>query len=199
MTRLIPLSFLCLALTACDNGAPAARVELSAVEVPEPKVMESPDTALAIWSVSENGRSISFGNEAEPPMMSLDCLLGEGEPHMRIIRHADTRPGKSALFPVVGNQIRSRFLVDAALEDGEWRWQGTVPADDPKLDVFTGPRQLLATLPGGGMLNIDGSTIPWQFVTWCRAGGAIEADEAARIAGQAVEPRQRVVNPLEPD
>ena len=32
------------------------------------------------------------------------------------------------MFPVIGNGTISRFKADAALEDGEWRWQATVPA-----------------------------------------------------------------------
>lgn len=183
-----------LALSACGDERKVERVELSQVSTSQPQALDSPDTRFSFWSVGETGRTINYGDVDEPPMMSVDCLLGDGPPQMRIIRHAPARPGKTALFPVVGNQIRSRFLVETALEDGEWRWQGTVEASDPKLDVFTGPRQLLATLPGGGMIDMAGSTVPWQFVTWCRAGGMIEAEEAARIAGQAVETREEITN-----
>ena len=86
---------------------------------------------------------------------------------------------------MIGNGMRSRFLVDTRLSDGEWLWEATVSADDPKLDVFTGTRQLLATLPGGGMLDIQGSRIPGEFVTWCRAGGAMV--EAVAIEEEGVQ------------
>jgi len=93
-----------------------------------------------------------------------------------------------ALFPVLGNGMISRFQIDAVLHDGEWRWEGTLPAADPQLEVFTGPRELQATLPGGGSLVIEGSRIPGEFVEWCRAGGrvlrAAEAEEQAEPSSQ---------------
>jgi hypothetical protein len=72
---------------------------------------------------------------------------------------------------------------------------GALPASDPSLDVFTGPRELEATLPGGGSLLIAGSRIPASFVTWCRAGGHVqrvcEAAEAADDAEDARPAKQR--------
>ena len=82
-------------------------------------------------------------------------------------------PGQTALFPIYGNGVRSRFLADATLADEEWRWEARLPASSPQLDVFAGPRQLIATLPGKGMLEIEGSRIPGEFVEWCRAGGRV--------------------------
>ena len=101
---------------------------------------------------------------------------------LRIVRHVAARPGEKALLPVIGNGTISRFKVDATLADGEWRWQGALPASDPSLDVFTGPRELEATLPGGGSLLIPGSRIPGEFVNWCRAGGRVQRVEAAEKA-----------------
>ncbi len=158
-------------LAACKPAEPVAPriVETSA---PAPDVMmQSPDTSRAFWSVDDDGQSIAFGNVDEPPLMSLACRLDEEPPQLAIIRHAVARPGLSALFPVIGNGMRSRFLVDARLSEGEWRWEGTLPADDPMLDVFTGTRDITATLPGRGMLEIAGSRIPGEFVNWCRTGG----------------------------
>ncbi len=140
--------------------------------------MQSPDTSEAFWSVDEDGQAILFGNEGEPPLMSIACRLDANPPQLAIIRHAAARPGLSALFPVIGNGMRSRFLVDAKLSEGEWRWEGTLPADDPQLDVFTGTRDITATLPGRGMLEIAGSRIPGEFVNWCRTGGQALQPEA---------------------
>ncbi|TIX50608.1 hypothetical protein [Alteraurantiacibacter aquimixticola] len=172
-----------LVLAACGEEAPAPqqRVDLGEPRPAAPEVMAvSPDTSEATWSVDEDGQSIEFGNLGEGPLLTLACRLGGEEPQMAVIRHAAARPGLSALFPVIGNGMRSRFMVDAVLEENEWRWEGVLPADDPQLDVFTGTRALTATLPGRGMLEIRGSRIPGEFVTWCRAGGetvAVEAEE----------------------
>jgi len=88
---------------------------------------------------------------------------------------------------VISNSINSRFRVDAVLRDHEWRWEGTLPADDSQLDVFEGG-QFEATLPGGGTLKVAASRVPGQFIEWCRnrgQGAAIatpQNDEAAKPA-----------------
>jgi hypothetical protein len=183
--RRISVAALSLALAACQQQGPeqSQRVALEdrprSLEEPQP----SPDTEAMRWRVNDNGHAIDFGQPGEAPLLTLDCEIAGDDPHMRIIRHAAARPGQSALFPIIGNGYRSRFPVDATLEDGEWRWEGMVPADDPQLRVF-GKRKLLATLPGRGMLEIGPSTVPPEFVDWCRAGGELlEAVEEEQEAG----------------
>ena len=185
--------FALLALAACSRDDPPAPVQAERIALdnagggaPSSTPITLPDLTDAKWVVDENGQSIHFGLAGEKPLLTLDCRLGETPPEMHIIRHVKTRPGMKALFPVQGNGLRSRFLADAALGKGEWHWEAIIPADDPTLEVFTGPRELKATMPGAGMLEITGSRIPGEFVTWCRAGGAVmkvEAEEEAEGAG----------------
>ena len=187
----------CLLLAACGNGADApVQAQRISLEDARAKVAEpllSPDTKGASWKVAANGQSIDFGREGAEPWLTLACDVRQAPATLTIIRHAPTRPGLKALFPVLGNGMISRFEVDAALHDGEWRWEGAMPATDPMLEVFTGPRELQATLPGAGSLMIDGSRIPGEFVEWCRAGGRVlraeqaEAAEPAEPAGPPVE------------
>ena len=153
-------------------------------QVPGEPVL-SPDTEGAAWTVTPNGQASDFGLTGRSPWLTLACDLREAPVRVRIIRHVRARPGLEALFPVIGNGTISRFEVDAALHDGEWRWEGALPASDPLLDVFTGPRDLEATLPGGGMLRIEGSRIPGEFIDWCRAGGQVQQVEAAERAEDA--------------
>jgi len=181
-----------LALSACqqsqDDTQQGRRVAFAQSNRELLRPIAAPDTTKARWIVNESGQAIHFGNEGEPPMLTLDCRLADDPPQMRIIRHVRARPGQGALFPVIGNGMISRFLVDAKLEDGEWRWEGTIGAANPMLDVFTGPRPLTATLPGGGLLAIAGSRVPGEFVTWCRAGRNVmkaEADEQDELAADA--------------
>ena len=153
--------------------------------------MASPDSSEWGWTVDQSGQAIHFGPRGDSqskPWLTLDCRLGDDPPEMRIIRHAPTRPGLKALFPVQGNGVRSRFFADATLDKGEWRWEAAVPADDPQLEVFTGPRDITATMPGAGMLEIAGSRIPGEFVAWCRAGGEVMKTEAEENADEATEP-----------
>ncbi len=148
------------------------RIELTEAHAVLPPVLQqSPDTSAATWTVANNGQAIHFGNPGAAPLLSLACRPSESPPELSVIRHAPALPGQGALFPVIGNGMRSRFLVDATLAEGEWRWEARLAADDPSLDVFTGPREMLATLPGAGTLEVGASRIPGEFVTWCRAGG----------------------------
>jgi hypothetical protein len=109
-----------------------------------------------------------FGKPGAPPLLTLACNAAANPPQVTIIRHAPARAGEKALFPVIGNGRISRFKVDAAHVGKEWRWQGSVPANDPLLEVFAGARNLAATLPGGGTVKIEGSATPGSFVADCR-------------------------------
>jgi hypothetical protein len=180
--RLSTLAFL-LTLTACQGEEPepeqAQRFSLDAVRHVPPAPLVSPDVEGAAWSVTGSAQAIEFGRPGSPPLLTLACDLRRTPVQLRIVRHVPARPGQKALLPVLGNGTISRFKVDAALADGEWRWEGTLPASDPSLDVFTGAREIEATLPGGGTVLIAGSRIPGEFVNWCRAGGQAQPVEAA--------------------
>ena len=172
-----------LFLAACGEGgdAPvqAQRISLEDARAKVAEPLLSPDTKGAVWKVTENGQAIDFGRAGAEPFLTLACDLRETPAMIAIARHVEARPGQKALFPVLGNGTVSRFKVDAALHEGEWRWEGVFPASDAQFDVFTGPLELEATLPGGGTLQIEGSRIPGEFVNWCRAGGRVlRAEEA---------------------
>lgn len=184
-----------LLLTACGSEQESApQPERIALEDAGPRPARadpSPDTSGSGWIVAASGQAIHFGNSTDEPFLTLACELGEDPIGFTIIRHAEAFPGQTALFPFVGNGMRSRFLSDATLaqtpEGGEWRWETHLPADDPQLDVFAGTRDLTATLPGRGMLEIAGSRIPGQFLDWCRAGGETPSTEPNEEAGIMLE------------
>jgi hypothetical protein len=177
-----------LALAACDRAkAPVdpQRVSLEEARGGVREPLASPDTENARWTVAPNGQAVAFGNPGEGPFLSLACRVKDDPPTMRVIRHVEARPGEKALFPVLGNGTISRFKADAALEDDEWRWQAVVPADDPSLEVFTGAREIEATLPGAGSLIIAGSRVPGEFIAWCRRGGAVSEAVTEERAAEA--------------
>ncbi|MEO6389276.1 MAG: hypothetical protein ABIT16_11310 [Croceibacterium sp.] len=180
-----------LLLSACgqQEQAPleAQRISLDDARHTPPVPLQSPETSDASWSVTGNGQAIDFGAPGDKPMITLACRLRDTPVQVRIIRHVTTRPGEQAIFPVLGNGTISRFKVDAALHEGEWRWEGAIPAADPMLDVFTGTHEIEATLPGGGTVMMGGSRIPGEFITWCRAGGQVKRAEAAEAAEAAEE------------
>jgi hypothetical protein len=173
-------------LTACGEGGDAPlqpqRISLDDARAKVPEPLRSPDTKGARWVVTENGQAIDFAREGSKPWLTLACDVRAAPATITVIRHVAARPGQKALFPVLGNGTISRFKVDAALDEGEWRWEGALPASDPLFDVFTGPLELQATLPGGGTLLIEGSRIPGEFVNWCRAGGRVQRAAEAEQA-----------------
>ena len=169
----LAIALLLTTLAACHRGeetpVQAQRIALDQVPAQGEQPLASPDTTGAAWSA--NGQAVDFGKPGTPPFLTLACNATAAPPTLTIIRHAPTRPGEKALFPVIGNGMIARFKMDAALDGREWHWQGVLPTDDPQLDVFIGPRPLEATLPGAGTLKIAGSAIPGGFITWCRNGG----------------------------
>ena len=186
--KVLALGSATFSLAACHGEqapAEAQRFSLDAARHVPTKPVASPAIAGAAWSVTKDAQAIAFGRAGAPPLLTLACDLRRAPAQFRIVRHVTARPGEKALLPVIGNGTISRFKVDATLAGGEWRWEGTLPASDRSLDVFTGPRELEATLPGGGTLLIAGSRIPGEFVTWCRAGGHVQRVEAAEAADDA--------------
>ena len=175
-----------LLLAACGDGgdAPvqAQRISFAEARAKVAEPLPSPDTAGARWTVTNDDQAIAFGRAGAAPWLTLACDLREAPATLTLIRHVAARPGQKALLPVIGNGTISRFKVDAALGGGEWRWEGEFLAGDPQFDVFTGPLELEATLPGGGTLLIGGSRIPGEFVNWCRAGGRVLRAEEAEAA-----------------
>jgi hypothetical protein len=192
-------ALLCLSLSisvaGCDGTADAPvqgqRIALEDARAKVRAPLASPETDNAAWTVAANGQAVQFGNPGTAPFLTLSCRIKENPPRIRIIRHAQARPGEKALFPVLGNGTIARFKVDATLTDNEWRWEGAVPADDPLLEVFTGGRDIEATMPGAGTLAIGGSRIPGEFIGWCRAGGVVREvvaeEQQAEEAEQAAE------------
>ena len=172
-----------LSLAACKPAeAPEGvqRIDLDDARPETEQPLASPDTEDAEWTVAPNGQSIGFGKPGGKPWLSLACRVKADPPTIRLIRHVTVRPGQKALFPVIGNGTISRFKVDAKLADSEWHWEGEVPADDALLEVFTGRREIEATLPGAGSLVIAGSPIPGEFINWCRKRGAVPAPAPSR-------------------
>ena len=191
MARLPLIVATLLPLVACDRAEEPVdpqRISLDAARGEAREPLASPDTDDARWTVARDGQAVAFGNAGERPFLSLACRVKDDPPTIRVIRHAEARPGEKALFPVIGNGTISRFKADAALEDAEWRWQAVVPADDALLEVFTGAREIEATLPGAGSLIISGSRGPGEFIAWCRRGGAVsEAVTEERTAEAEAE------------
>ena len=162
-----------LALAACGRPQGEAAAADDFID-PEQMILTAlPNSTGARWTIWANGLGIGFGKDAAAPYISLTCRLKSGQqPRLTVIRHATSEPEAKALFAVLGNGIAARFKVDAVLADGEgWRWEATLQASAGEFDVFTGPREIEATLPGAGTILFPPSNLPREFIAWCRRNG----------------------------
>lgn len=178
-----PILCFAILLAACGRQPQVQRVDLDAASNATTLALNpQPDSTGAKWAITASGRGIDFGKPGVAPLLSLRCGISKDRapPQITVIRHARSEPGAKALFAVLGNGIVARLKLDAALADKEgWRWEGRYPASAPELDVFTGQRDIDATLPGGGELHIAGSGMPREFIEWCRWNGKGPARVAA--------------------
>lgn len=162
-----------LALAACGQQTQVERIDLEEVETrAQLALTPSTDSENASWQMAPDGLGILYGPNPQAPYLSLTCQLTKGaEPKVAVIHHAHADPGAKALFAVLGSLATVRLKLDARQSENGWRWEGTYPADAPELAAFAGPRGFEATMPGAGMLKASGSSLPGEFVGWCRKGG----------------------------
>jgi hypothetical protein len=164
---------LLLTLAACQPTAPdpnaVERIDLDAQAEQAPLTGGLPSAADAGWELAPDNKSLRFANPAGEPLLSLACELPrDAAPRIRFIQFADAPPGAKALFALVGNGMVARIDMDARVEGDRWLWRGSMPADAFKLDVLTGDREVIATMPGGGEITLPPSPLPRQLVEWCR-------------------------------
>lgn len=125
----------------------------------------SPDTEGAAWAIGPESGRLLYGKPGEAPLLSLECADGT----LVYRRYVKTDPDAKAVLALIGNGHVERLWVDAALEGGNWLWRGEIAANDPRLDVLTGPRSVEATIPGAGTVRLNGSQRPAEFITRCAA------------------------------
>jgi hypothetical protein len=177
-------------LAACGKQPQVERIAIGDAD-PAPALNPLPNSLGARWHVSADGKGIELARPAGKPFLTLHCTIAVGaRPQLAVIRHARSEPGAKALFAVLGNGVVSRVKLDAKLaRDEGWRWEGTYPADAPVLDVFTGQREIEATLPGAGMLKIGGSPLPREFIQWCRRNGEkLPVDDGEEVSSPSPAP-----------
>jgi hypothetical protein len=166
-------TILLLTLAACQPAAPdpnaVERIDLDAQVEQAPLTGGLPSAANAGWELAPDNKSLRFANPAGEPLLSLACELPSGEaPRMRFVQFAAAPPGAKALFALVGNGMVARIDMDARRDGDRWLWRGAMPADSFRLDVLTGDREVIATMPGGGEITLPASPLPRQLVEWCR-------------------------------
>ena len=129
----------------------------------------APDTAGAIWAPGSTGDRLIFGLPGQRPLMALECKAAGGRSEVTYIRYALADPHAQAMLALIGNGHVSRLKIDAQRVKSVWLWQGTIDAHAPELDVFTGLREVEATVPGAGSLKLNPSDLPGALIARCRA------------------------------
>lgn len=182
-----------LLLTSCGSQPQVERIELGGLDSSAViTITPSPDVTDAGWKVSDNGKSLLFGKPSGAPYLTLACdLSSKAEPRIDVIRHAQSEPGAKALFAVMGNGVTSRLYLDAKLLPQGWNWQGSYPAGSTEFEVFNGPRDIEATLPGAGTMKLPASPLPHEFIQWCRRSG----DPLPKPSIDLVEPAEVIPPP----
>ncbi|MDY7097885.1 MAG: hypothetical protein SXU28_07085 [Pseudomonadota bacterium] len=145
-----------------DRELPAEPVQFASEPLP------SPDTEGAIWVRSNTAQRISYGVPGHQAVLAITCLSDSNPPRLRITRNSPADKGAGALLALVGNGAIGRLPVDATEIAEKSVWRGEVLAADSALEPLAGPRQLTATIPGAGMVTINPSTLPMQFLSACR-------------------------------
>ncbi len=179
-------------LAACNP--PAADDYVERVELLDPgagvnEPLDSPDAENSIWGAGEGEMRLLYGNPGRPPFFALSCEgFGTDTPLIRIVRYAPADADAKALFALVGNGTVARLKVDSIWTGKGWRWEGTVDAADPALDVMTGRRSVEATLPGAGSLILKPSYAPRDLIENCRSGISAPEEEADPIDEDEVFP-----------
>ncbi|MEE4153639.1 MAG: hypothetical protein V2I27_05725 [Erythrobacter sp.] len=144
-----------------------------------PEPLPSPETQGAVWAASESAeRRIVYGIPGQSALMAMDCLE---ESRVRITRLSPADEGAGVMLALVGNGAIGRIPLDAREHGTRFVWKGEIAADAFELEPFAGPRQITATVPGAGMITLNPSPIPQEFLEACRppSGGS---EEPARPA-----------------
>ncbi len=141
--------------------------------------IESPPSEGALWAESSTPDRLIYGQPGQPIQLSLMCTGTD----LEITRYAPADEGAGALMALVGNGHIGRFEVDASLVRGRLVWQGSQDAMSDVWDPLTGPRQLIATVPGGGKVTLNPSALPMELIGKCR-GEPLEQEELEAIAAE---------------
>ena len=183
--RSLALTAPLLIIAACKPAASddyLQRIDLAEGASAAGEPLPSPDVTHAVWADGKIAGRILYGIPGEVPFLALACEQSDtGERRIRFIRFAPADPQAKALFALVGNGHIARVPVDATWNGRAWLWEGTLPADEPDLEVLTGMRTVTATLPGAGQLDLGPSPRPGHVIEACRMDSATKSQPTEEL------------------
>ncbi|MBX7460713.1 hypothetical protein [Qipengyuania huizhouensis] len=157
-----------LCLAACNPPASedyASRPSVVEERTAPAEPIDSPDTEGAAWAMSATSGRLLYGKPGHAPLLSLACEDGT----LVYTRYVAADPNAKAVLALIGNGHVERLWIDAEEDEQRWLWRGRLAADDPRLEVLTGPRRVEATVPGAGSVTLNASRAPGEFITSCAA------------------------------
>lgn len=176
--RLVAICFALTMLAGCKPPAAdeaMARTMVTHALIGPSRPLASPDSEGAVWSASKVPGRILYGRPGAAPLLALACERVGEEAMVRISRIAPADESAGAMLALIGNGHRARIAVDAFWDGQQRFWVGTVPADDPALDVLTGRREVTATIPGAGEVLINPGLAAGEFIRQCRDSSVLPA------------------------
>jgi hypothetical protein len=180
MRRKLAIGAALAVLAGCKPPATedyVARVALDTAERHASEPLPSPDTEGALWAPGEGEARILYGKPGEAPLMALACEDGGDGRRIHITRFTAADPRAMAILALIGNGHVVRLNVDATWNGRAWLWEGYAAADDPQIEVLTGPRRVEATIAGAGSLILNPSQQPRQLIEACLAASSPEEPE----------------------
>lgn len=149
--------------------------------------LPSPDTTGAVWAVSQNAEErLIYGVPSEPALMALECTNRS----IRITRNSPADEGAGAMLALVGNGHIGRLPVDATMVNGRSFWVGSEPAMSDVWEPLAGSRELIATVPGAGTVELHPSPLPRALIEACMAGEPFDPDTIDKPEKKEPEPRE---------
>jgi len=130
------------------------------------------------WRVTGDGGA-GFGYAGERPLLSLACQSGL----VVVTRNVAAPVGAQAMFALIGGGKIVRLPVDAIGDPaggGGYVWRGHLAPDDPASEVFMG-KKFTATLPGGGEIQVTGSSLESAVIERCRTKPATAAPTSTEV------------------
>lgn len=173
-THLAAACLATLPLAACHPGKEQGQDSEGAVRLilptgPAPLELPPRQPEGAEWSLRRDG-SLDFALSGQPALLSVSCRHGsDGRAFIHLLRRTRAEPGAKALFALEGNRRVARVPMNVTRAGDPGEWQGQIDAHAEAAGALKGGMKIMATLPGGGMLELPASREPGVLLDACRA------------------------------
>lgn len=190
MNRHIVPAAVVLGLAACSPSGSQRHdkdgsVRLALPTEPAPQEQPPLQPEGTEWALRPDG-SLDFGLPGQPALLSVRCNHDkDGRAFIHVVRRTRAEAGAKALFALEGNRHVARVPVNVTRAGDSGEWQGEIDAHAETIGALKGGMKIMATLPGGGTLELPPSSDAGHLLDACRAS---DKSAQATIAQGSGEP-----------